>query len=71
MQDNGNITYNLKGTIYGLNAGITLGGTAGQTLDSRLVVGSLGLQGTPDINEVYADQFQGLPTVGQGVSLVG
>ena len=40
-------------------------------MDSRLVVGTLDLHGTPDINEIYSDQFQGLPTVGQGVSLVG
>ncbi len=70
MAGDGNVTYNLKGTIYGLNASITLGGTAGVTLDSRLVIGEISLQGTPNINEVYSDQYQGLITQA-GVSLVG
>ena len=67
---NGNITYNMKGTIYALNASVELGGGAGTTLDSRFVVGQIHMHGNPMINEIYADQFQGLPTTG-GVALVG
>jgi Flp pilus assembly protein TadG len=67
---NGNINYNLRGTIYGLNASMNLGGLDGQTLDSRIVIGSLTLQGNPSINETYADQFQGLTTQGS-VALIG
>lgn len=71
MDSDGGIAYTTKGTVYGLNASVSLGGNSGATMDSRFVIGSLSMHGTPNINEIYSDQFQGLPTVGSGISLVG
>ena len=68
---NGNGTINLKGTIYGLNGMLALGGTHGGSWDSAMVVGTVDLQGTPDADlENPADQVQ-MPPTASAVNLIG
>jgi Flp pilus assembly protein TadG len=68
---NGNPSITLKGTIYGLSSPITLGGTAGMTLDSLIVTATMDLQGTSGSNaEVPADQVQ-IPPTPPSFNLIG
>ena len=68
---NGNGTINMKGTIYGLNGILALGGTHGGSWDSAMVVGRVDLQGTPDADlENPADQVQ-MPPTASAINLIG
>lgn len=61
----------VKGTIYGLNSSVSMGGTSGGTFDSIFVVGTIELHGTPGAdNEVPADNVH-IPPTASAINLIG